>query len=906
MNDRVVPRIAEVIGGMSVAQSEPQGLFLNAAIFLPGRIVSRETFRLTSFSGQEGVSEPFEFQLELHGNTEATTQQPMRFTDLIGRPVTVGVAYPGVAGQHTAPDDFIDAVNGRANNRASVSYFNGIVTAFAMEDQGVYRATMKPALYKLTLTNRYQIYAHQNVRQVIEELMRRHRVAYSVEAIKGLDASGRENLAECRVQDWLQAGESDYELLRRLMAKAHVYYYVRHEPTGHTVVFANRPDYPQVHADRRVLRYTATLTDEVGQHQPDLVVQYNYQMSLQASGVTGSAVRQEAAWERDAVAVPTAYHYQPLADSGELPFHQYKIYQYGYSSNELQEYAENTQLTLETAASQLSGASTCAFFHVGHQFALTDQPWSANPDPVRPSLNERNFVLTSVKHDASLDGSYQNQFQACVADGLITPFSLADTQQGAVLAVVVPPPPPSDWRYYDKNVYNPQNAPLLDSRGDQSKLDARGVFVRFTTEENAPSVWVKLSASMQTVPEYGVTVTITRAQDESELPEVQSIVQSNGNKVIMPSTWTAGSHTGNSYSTSYGDSKRISYGINSKYDLPAAINIVTAAYDRGVFKDAGYSQGAGYNYSTSESRETGILSESWSYGCGYSNSWAKENKSFSAIGRTYSESVIGDSSTSLQSTESSHPQAAGAVQAGVNKVIGDSYNSNDVTGNSTAISNTIGNSSSTSTQTGNVTRNDTHTGNVDSNNLQIGNSTSCSVQIGNSTGSQILLGNSDNVSVHLNDSALSMVVQDMRINTVGASVGVSATGSSSSMSMVGMSMSVNAVGSNISQDAVGMAMSDSMTGMRMSNSMTGMVMDNSVLGMSVSSSVAGMTVSDSTVGMSLQTSTAGMSTSISNSGISNSFEFTGGGIQYSNRPAKPEMETKSVTINIMVGVKIYL
>ncbi|WP_255990973.1 contractile injection system protein, VgrG/Pvc8 family [Chitinolyticbacter albus] len=906
MNDRVVPGIAERIGGMKVSPSDPQGLYLHAALFLPGRIVSDETFRLASFSGQESVSEPFEFQLELHANTEATTQQPMRFTDLIGRPVTVGIQYPGVAGKITPPDDFANAVNARNSNRGNVAYFNGIVTAFAMEDQGVYRATMKPALYKLTLTNRYQIYAHKSVREVVEELMRRHRVAYSVEAIKGQDASGRENLAECRVQDWMQAGESDYELLRRLMGKAHIYYYMRHDPTGHTVVFANRPDYPQVYADRRALRYTASLTDELGQHQPDTVVQYNYQMSLQASGVTGSAVRQEAAWERDAVAVPTDYHYQPLADSGELPFHQYKIYQYGYSSNELQEYAENTQLALETATSQLSGGSTCAFFHVGHQFALSNQPWGpdANPDPVRPSLSGQSFVLTSVKHEASLDGSYTNQFQACAAAGLITPFSLADTQQGAVLAVVVPPPPPPDWRYYDKNVYNPQNAQLLDTRGDQSKLDAKGIYVRFTTEENAPTVWVKLASHMQTVPEYGVTVTVSRAQDESELPEVQSIVQSNGTKVIMPSTWTASSHTGNSYSTSYGDGKRISYGINSKYDLPAAINIVTAAYERGVFKDAGYSQGAGYSYSTSETRETGILSESWSYGCGYSNSWAKENKSFSATGRTYSESIRGKSDPALQSSESSYPDAAGAVEASIGKTYGNTYSNSTMYGNAKSQNQMFGNSDSLS--------------------LTVGNRSSAELHVGNAINAAIMTGINSSNTLHNIDQSLSVQAMDARISAVGitTSVGMtgmanrtditgmstsdSVTGMNIGSSMVGMSQSTNVVGMSMGTDVTGMAMSQSLTGMRMSNSTTGMVLDNSTLGMSLSSSVTGMTISDSTVGLSLQTSTAGISTTINNSGISNSFEFTGGGIQYSNRPAKPEMETKSVTINIMVGVKIYL
>ena len=92
MNDRANP-----IGQSAIAaiDNPSPALFLHCALFLTGsRIVSDETFRLTSFQGQESASEPFEYQLELHGNTSIRHGVQLKFEEVIGRSVTVGIQYP--------------------------------------------------------------------------------------------------------------------------------------------------------------------------------------------------------------------------------------------------------------------------------------------------------------------------------------------------------------------------------------------------------------------------------------------------------------------------------------------------------------------------------------------------------------------------------------------------------------------------------------------------------------------------------------------------------------------------------------------------------------------------------------------------------------------------------------------
>ena len=406
------------IGQTKVAPVKEPLVCLHCAILLAdGSWVDDDMFRLVNLQGQESISNPFEFQLTLHGNTDPIAGQVLSFTDIIGRPVTFAINRPyreehPYKAQQESCKAFKKALQGESAEE--LSCFNGIATGFAMHEPGVYNLTVKPALWKLTLTNRYCIHENKSIRSAIFDLLRQHKIA-----VQGLENASCENPATAREQDWLQAGETDYEFIQRLMAKSHLYYYFKHTATGHTVVFANRPNYPLIFAEDRPLRYTYTQTDPLGLEQDDVIRQYSYQRTLQSSGVNGVFVRQQHAWE-------------------ELPFHIYKIYQYGCSGHEVAKYTNATASTIGAAETQLTGSSYCPAFRSCYQFQVDKQVgYDCNPNPVRPSLEGKWYVLTQVQHHATLDGGYQNQFQATEADVLITPFSTRDTHQGTVLAKVV-------------------------------------------------------------------------------------------------------------------------------------------------------------------------------------------------------------------------------------------------------------------------------------------------------------------------------------------------------------------------------------------------------------------------------------------------------------------------------------
>lgn len=620
------------IGQTYVSSKEIAALGLHVAVFMPGeRVLGNETFRLVSFQGQESMSEPFEYNLELHGNTDNVSGSRIDFSVVLGRAITVGISLPGPDSDNDNESDlaFSRAIKGEAES--DMALFNGIVASFAMEQPGVYRITMRPALWKLGLSNGYRHFNGKNIREVVSEALNR----YGVEHVFRDDVDCGSDISVTRIQDWLQAGESDLELVRRLLGKAHLFYFFEHHGDGHTMVIAGgETAYGHVYSDHRPLRYTWSSADELGMEQEDVLLQYSYQETLTSSHVSGTYVRQQAVWDVDGVA---GYQpYPPDGSGGDLPFNQYKVFQYGLSHQEANYLTKIAENALDASRSQLSGSSRCPRFSTGKLFSVSGSD-AGDGLTVRPSLEGHQYVLTMVKHQASLDGSYQNEFQA-LPKAPVLPFSLQDTQQGSVLAKVVPGEP-KDWRYYPRSVFDPQTDVEIDLQADPKMARAKGVTVELAT---GTRFWARLPVHTSSAPEVGSMVVVSRANDESELPEI-SLISSDGSMTVTPSGWTAHSSVGNSYSTSWGDSKSIRCGAATPDVLDEARGIVEGAYQSGQYKDSSYSRGGSYGYSTSENGRSGLLSRSASYGNTYNTQEADETKSWSDVGYSYSESTVGES-----------------------------------------------------------------------------------------------------------------------------------------------------------------------------------------------------------------------------------------------------------------------
>ena len=895
----------------------PNPLFLHCAVFLPGnRVLSDETFRVTAIEGNEGVSEPYEFQLTLHGNTRAAPAAPLRFEAIMGRPVTLGIQYrtfnapnaeSGAAGAAGDLYAFQRVIEGDAAG-PDLSVFSGIVSSFSMSEPGVYRLSVRPALWKLTITNRYEVYSQQTICAVIRTLLQRHQMSeddFSLDAVGGMASS--------RTQDWMQAGETDYEFLSRLMSKCHIYYYFVQSGRNHKVVFANRAAYRPVFASDQPLRYSYTSTDELGSAQRDVISQYSYQESLTSSGVRGIFTRQHAAWEENTVAAFETYQTPVQRYPGDLPFNQYKIFQYGAGPDEVDEFARTTAAVLQTSASRLSGSSYCAQFRVGHTFRMTGaDSYGGEPSPIRPTLEGRRFVLNKVTHRADLDGHYSNEFEAVESSGVITPFSMAETQQGAVVAEVVAGPggtDPSNWRYYQNQEnfsWGTQQFTDTEAVAGEQTLAAKGVFVQFSTDApGAPPTWVKLSASMVTVPEIGVSVLVARAQDESELPEIQSVVQANGALDIVPDdinalTWTASTRIGSSYSTQYSDGLSIRYGARSQAQLTSAINLVESKYNAQPqrFRDTSYSQGGSYSFSCSEAdADTGsneeemlgpyyagasdLLSASESFGSTYNRRYGSVSSDFSNIGISYSNSTVGTTiSTSVISGNSTSTSTINGTSTSTS-AIGTSISTNTVTGDSTSTNVNIGNVTTTSTVNG-ISNNSSTTGPSTASNTVNGDSVTTSVNNGDVTSTSTITGTSNN------SSTISTSISN---NTV--------TGDSTSTTRIdGVNRSTTTMNTSRETSVMKSQSSSSAIGARNSNSAVGVSNSNDAIGLNNTNNVVGVTLSLSATGVATDVSAIGVSNRVSVVGMLNTLDIVGGGFKGEMGPGQKKLDLSGVVISI--------
>ncbi|WP_428717157.1 contractile injection system protein, VgrG/Pvc8 family [Undibacterium curvum] len=886
MNARV-----DQVANFNVAAIPQPAQPLHVAIFLPQRgIVSDEVFRLVSFQGQDSSSDLFEYELELHANTTSHSGGTLfNLDDLLGAVITVGIEFPSLYTQEEMTQRFLAAVNQTLSPAAGpeFAFFNGIISAFAMADQGVYRVTMKPALARLKLSNAYRMHRQMNVRDTIADLLDQYTMLYSMQI------AGNSNMAVARVQDWLQAGESDYDFIVRLMGKAYLYYYFIHTATSHTIVFANYQSYPSVYPDAPAFRYRSTDLEALGANEPDVITQYSYQRSLSSSSVNGIFTRQYATWESQPLLTFHSEAAQKALNSGDLPFYLFKSYQYGDTGDEVLDYTEAARAAFEAESIQFSGTSFCPHFRAGHQFHLgsiasqaTPKDRLNHPEIVRPSFADCDFVLTQVKHTATADGEYKNEFQATKASGLISKFSMQETQQGNLLAVVIGysgDPEPSNWTHFLPANFSPEHSSFRDNNSPKPLYQPTGVYVNFCTDADGQTpVFVKLGSSMTTVPEVGALVMVSRAQDESELPEIQNVIATDGSKCIMPTGWDASTRVGNNYSTSYGDANNISFGQYSQADLPNAIGIILNKYNTGLYRDSSYSQGTSYSFSVAESVAASFVpnaSELWgpyggaadissaseSSGSSYSRQYAAVTSSFSNIGTSYSNSTTGKSESHALTT-------------------GTTYSESTQNGKVTTISTINADSSNTSTQTGDAVNSTTNNGKITTDTTVNGDTFSSSLNNGNTTSSNIIAGinTSDaltamSVSNSLTGLSMNNTVLALSNNTAltGAAVNTNLTGVTNDTTLVGMSTSTSLRALVDDTSLTGMTSSMSLTGMSSSNSITGMSNSLTLTGTSVSTNLTGTSTSTSLTGVSSSVSIEGSVSSMSMKGMSNSLDIVG-------------------------------
>lgn len=605
--------------------------------------------RVDSFQGQEAVAQPYSLTVELRADDVAERTEQTRVLDsqVIGLWARLRIALPG----------------------SSPRWFRGIITELALGAPGSYTLTLHSPLQILSLRNRYHIYGDCTLKALLQQVFARELENPRFRLRFDFDSSP----TLTREQDWMQAGETDQDFVTRVIGHAAVHYYFIHEEQQLTLVFSNSPTTSRTvtipgHAQGPVpLRYTYTSIDELGAHQADVFSELRYVVKLMPARVRALLTRTEAEWESNAVAGFANHdreHSLVASSKAVTGFYHHKCYDYGTSDVESEVVLEKICQQIATEQGSLSGKTSCALLSPGYCFQLSDPLLDGSKaagkvqGTGRPEFDGQVFVVTRIQHQMASSGAYNGTVEATQVSTaedrfqqtFLTPFSIANTQQGSVLATVLQNDVPAGWRYRSKKNFQPETG---QSRfADQPPYAEKGVLVRLATGQEH---WVILPRSSTTVPEVGAMVMIGRGSNESEQPELQQVLASHGQKTIQPpdrrnASWLANTSWGSNYSTSYGDSISIHYGNSSPTDLDRAIRLVEGAYDNigmdgSQYGSSSYSKGGGWSVQLSNNADVGVLGASISQGSSFSESHSNHSYGYSAVNLSENYSEVGKSAS---------------------------------------------------------------------------------------------------------------------------------------------------------------------------------------------------------------------------------------------------------------------
>jgi type VI secretion system secreted protein VgrG len=310
---------------------------------------------LESFTGSEGISQLFSFQLEL-----LSENKQIKFKDILGQEIAFGVI---------GPDPNEDPRR-----------FHGIVTAFAqLPDTGRlsrYRAVVSPKLWILTQMQDCRIFQNLSVPEILQKVFTRK---ISIDFTMELQGSHPK-------RDYcVQYRETDFNFASRLMEEEGIFYFFRFERNSHKLVIADSKVSHQDTPGQSSVVYDETsggLRDEAR------VSGWMKTQELVSGKVTLRDYNFETPTKDLEAKVPTQYG---IGGNDHFEIYDYPG-RYGVQS-EGDRFAKLGMELMEASEFIIQGQSNIYYLTPGYRFTLTRHP-NANG----------SYVLTSITHSASEGG----------------------------------------------------------------------------------------------------------------------------------------------------------------------------------------------------------------------------------------------------------------------------------------------------------------------------------------------------------------------------------------------------------------------------------------------------------------------------------------------------------------------
>jgi len=357
--------------------------------------LGKDVLLLERFSGEEGVSTPFHFVLDMLSENSAIAP-----ADVLRKPISVEIEIPG----------------------GEKRLVHGVVKRFSQLGRrgglAAYRAEMVPWLWFLSLTNDCRIFQNLSVSDIVSKVFKD--LGHSDFKFKLMGAGPKR--VYC-----VQYRESALAFVSRLLEEEGIFYFFEHTSSKHTLVLTDHPS--QVPACPEVSKVRMTATQSWQMAEEPLVTG----LEVEHTAVTEKIELKDYDFEKPSAGLIAAVAGQQKDEVYDYPG--------GYVVKGDGDRYARLRLEQKEAERELAhGESNVPAFTCGHKFDLSEHPTRA--------LNQ-SYHLLRVRHAASIsnyttgDGEYEysNSFDAIPSTvpyrpPLVTPRALV---LGSQTAVVVGP-----------------------------------------------------------------------------------------------------------------------------------------------------------------------------------------------------------------------------------------------------------------------------------------------------------------------------------------------------------------------------------------------------------------------------------------------------------------------------------
>jgi type VI secretion system secreted protein VgrG len=313
---------------------------------------------LQGFTGREGISQLFKFDLDLLSEKDS-----LNFQEIVGQNVTIRVLL---------------------SDGSDKRFFNGHVSRFAQSGADKhfthYQMEVVPWLWFLTRSTDCRIFQKMTIPDIIAEVFE----------IAGFGANFKKSLtADYKPREYcVQYRESDFNFVSRLMEQYGIYYYFEHEEEKHTLVLADSTSALQDCPEQETAHYNLTSGDLDSE---DVVTAWHMEQEVRTGRYALSDYNFKTPSTSLETGEPTVFKVVGNKDC--------EIYDYPGGYEDRSQGAALAKLRMqEEEASHLvvTGSSVCRAFTSGYTFSLEDH--------YRSDMNDK-YLLTEVQHVATI-GSY--------------------------------------------------------------------------------------------------------------------------------------------------------------------------------------------------------------------------------------------------------------------------------------------------------------------------------------------------------------------------------------------------------------------------------------------------------------------------------------------------------------------